>query len=80
MTRRKNPSIEALYTDIQWIKSSIAEIKESIRGINESYVSIQQRLSSIETRMRMHDRVIYAIVGGTITGFISLVVWILSTL
>jgi len=79
--RRDAPaSLDSLYTDIQWIKESLSEIKESIKAMNDMNTSIQQRLAAVEAKTRMHDKIIYAFIGATASGFVSLIIWIMSVI
>lgn len=74
-----NP-MNAIYTDIQWIKTSLSEIKDNIKSLNEMHREYQERLTVVETKVAFHDKFMYAVLGATVTGFISIVIWILSVI
>jgi hypothetical protein len=75
-----NNPFSAIYTDIQWIKGSLTEMKDDMKSMRKLYESMQRRVSVLETKVSMHDKLIYSLIGAGTTAFVSLILWILSTL
>lgn len=80
MAEEKNDPIGALHTDITWIKTTLKDIQTDIKDIREFHQQIGERVSALEQRMSFHDKILYLIIGGGITGFISMILWVISAI